>query len=202
MSPFVESWNSTMDRISPRIFLKSAVFIKIDILKGIRHRVVFQVRDIFISQHLNIRFPCSIQLLLCIQLKHMSVSHSYANSDTDRIQFVWGHYGHFLSQRSPVTSNTAAKLCQEMGTSLLTIHSSTEYQFIEDTFLETLGTSTLYVVVKREVICICVLYVCASPSKWYCDICLGSLFSGVGSGMNLFNYFVGLFCLTCTNSAM
>ena len=124
---------------------------------------------------------CNIEIPLVGLLPYPRVYYVPKMGTHDVIDVFWGGVLYrSVSQRLPVTWDTAAKICQEMGTSLLTIHSSAEYQFIKDTFLETLGTSILYVGVKREVICIRVLYVCASPSKWYSGICLVSLFSGAG----------------------
>ena len=64
-----------------------------------------------------------------------------------------------LSQLPSVTWERAAQSCSEAGGSLLTIHSSAEYQFLEDTFLQARDTSLLYVGWRREVMCIvCKIY--------------------------------------------
>ena len=71
-----------------------------------------------------------------------------------------------LSQLPPVTWKKAAQNCYEAGGSLLTIHSSAEYQFLEDNFLQAHDTSLLYVGWRREVMCfVCMIYVW--PLKCY-----------------------------------
>ena len=52
----------------------------------------------------------------------------------------------------PVSWETAASYCHKIGTSLLTIHSQAEYQFVKKGFLLTHDILTLYLGVKREVI--------------------------------------------------
>ena len=64
-----------------------------------------------------------------------------------------------LSQLPPITWERAAQYCSEAGASLLTIHSSAEYQFLKDNFLQARDTSLLYVGWRREVMCIlCMIY--------------------------------------------
>ena len=73
----------------------------------------------------------------------------------------WGDvlYRRF-SQLLPVTWERAAQCCFEAGASLLTTHSSAEYQFLKDNFLQARDTSLLYVGWRREVMCIvCIIYV-------------------------------------------
>ena len=65
-----------------------------------------------------------------------------------------------LSQLPPVTWERAAQYCSEAEASLLIIHSSAEYQFLEDNVLQARDTSLLYVGWRREVMCIvCLIYV-------------------------------------------
>ena len=92
--------------------------------------------------------------------------------------------------RLPVTWDTAALACQEIGASLLTIHSLTEYQFIKDTFLRTFDIAILYVGVKREVMRIICEYIAL---KMFIKQLSGTLYfffmvggDGVFDGLNAF----------------
>ena len=57
-----------------------------------------------------------------------------------------------FSRNPPESWNSAAKLCQQAGLHLLTIHSADEYHFIKETFLQPYDTLILYIGFKREVV--------------------------------------------------
>ena len=57
-----------------------------------------------------------------------------------------------FSRNPPESWNSAAKLCQQAGLHLLTIHSADEYHFIKETFLQPYDTLILHIGFKGEVV--------------------------------------------------
>ena len=72
-------------------------------------------------------------------------------SARDVMDLHWDGVLYRRLSRFPVTWEEAILACQEIGASLLTIHSLTEYQFIKETFLKIFDMAIFYVGVKREV---------------------------------------------------
>ena len=134
-------YTSTVYLLYTSLLLNTSMF-RMPVVRG-------ATRVLLISRVCNIEIPLVGALSFSVKNPELMASAH------DRTDVYWGGVLYRrLSRFLPVSWETAALSCQKIEASLLTIHSSAEYQFIKDTFLQALGTSILYVGVKRKVMCI------------------------------------------------